>query len=240
MHVDPGDPADQFVRQPRRGASQPEAVLPLAPPTDDQVEVLVDQLGDEPGDVFGIVLQIAVDGHDHLTAGAVQTGLHGRGLTEVALQGDDLHVVAVTLPWTACLVEGVIRTAVVDEDQFPPEGPLARASCVCSARRATFVLFVVQRHDDKTSGEGRGCCVRSTVVPGWSVEIARSLAHAPGGRYGLSGGSRPWPRAPAASRARAAATTEATSRNRWRFTAACTAVSKGTPSGRNTASTPAS
>jgi hypothetical protein len=82
---DAGDAADQPIGQSGRDLAQPQVVLAITPPTRYQIQVLVDQAFDHVLDVFGIVLQIAVHHHDDLATGVIDAGLHGGGLTEVAL-----------------------------------------------------------------------------------------------------------------------------------------------------------
>jgi hypothetical protein len=65
----PGHARDQQVRDAARQEARRDPVLAVAPPAADDVEAVV-ELRDEPADVGGIVLQVAVHRHDRATAAA--------------------------------------------------------------------------------------------------------------------------------------------------------------------------
>ena len=45
----------------------------------------------EPGDFFGVVLQIAVHGDNHFSAGKIEAGFQGRSLAKIAAQPNNIH-----------------------------------------------------------------------------------------------------------------------------------------------------
>ena len=72
----PGDLADQPVRDSGGDFARHQLVLPLVPPTDDDV-VTLRHLGEEMLDIRRIVLQIPVHGHENLSARVLDPGRHG-------------------------------------------------------------------------------------------------------------------------------------------------------------------
>ena len=81
-----GDPANQLVGQQRGQQATHGRILTLVPPTAHQIEVALLQALQEEGNIGGIVLEIAIEGHDHRTAAGVESGRHGGGLPVVAAQ----------------------------------------------------------------------------------------------------------------------------------------------------------
>ncbi|MHC2456271.1 hypothetical protein ACVMIX_002912 [Rhizobium leguminosarum] len=89
MQLDAGDAADQVVGAPGGDLAQEQAVLAVLAPADQEVEFTPFQLGDHRRNVLRVVLEVAVHRRDQAALGRVDAGLHGCGLTEVALQLDD-------------------------------------------------------------------------------------------------------------------------------------------------------
>src|SRR4029077_11450697 len=83
-----GDPADEAVGHPRRDLPEQQLVLAVLAPAADDVVALV-HLGEEPGEVVGVVLLVAVHEDDDLAAGVAETGADRGGLAEVAAELDD-------------------------------------------------------------------------------------------------------------------------------------------------------
>ena len=83
----------------------------------DEVVALV-ELGQQPGDLRGVVLKVAVNSHDDVACRLGKAGVERRCLAEVASQADDAHVVlGVVEPREGA--EGAVGRAVVDEDGLP-------------------------------------------------------------------------------------------------------------------------
>ena len=61
-----------------------------------------------------VVLQVAVHGDQHLAAGVIDAGHHGRGLTGIAAELDEPQVRVGARQLQAAL-EGLVLAAVVDE-----------------------------------------------------------------------------------------------------------------------------
>ena len=106
----------------------------------------VGERGDEPRDVLGLVLEVAVHRHDDLAAGAREAGVHRRVLAEVALEADgaDARVGGVQ-PLDDR--PGAVARAVVDEDELEA-APVERRHdpAVELLERARLV---VERDDDR-------------------------------------------------------------------------------------------
>ncbi len=94
---------------------QPVASIGL--PAGDQVEPLV-ELRQEAWDLGGVVLEVAVDGHDGLALRLVESRDQRRGLAEVATEPDDADVLLGAVEARESRERSVSRS-VVDEDRLP-------------------------------------------------------------------------------------------------------------------------
>src|SRR5258708_38207244 len=87
----------------------------LAPAADDVVALF--KLGEEVGNLVGIVLEIAVHGEDEVALGVIEAGGEGGGLAEVAAELDDENA-AVDGGDLFKQSVGPGAGAIVHEDQF--------------------------------------------------------------------------------------------------------------------------
>jgi hypothetical protein len=106
-------PRDQAVREERRDPLR-ERVAPRLAPAAHHVEVFALELRHERGDVGRVVLQVAVGGHHHVAARAVEARREGGGLPEVPAQQHDLHPRVARLELEQALARAV-GAAVVDQ-----------------------------------------------------------------------------------------------------------------------------
>ena len=108
-----------------------------APPAAHHVEALV-ELGHEARDVGGVVLQVAVRGHDDLAPRVVEAGRERRGLAEVAAQAHARARGGRAPRARAMRLGGAVARAVVDEEDLvgPAQGLEARREL--RWRSATF------------------------------------------------------------------------------------------------------
>ena len=97
---------------------------------------------------FGVVLQIAVERRDQPALGLIDAGLHGRGLSEIALQRDDLQVEAGTAERCLGVGDGRIRAAVIDEHEFPAGRIIGHGSADALDEGTDAFFFVEERHDE--------------------------------------------------------------------------------------------
>src|ERR1700730_9239786 len=87
----------------------------LAPSADDVVALF--KLGEEVGNLVGIVLEIAVHGEDEVPLGVVEAGGEGGGLAEVAAKLDDENAAVYGGDFVQQAV-GAVAGSVVDEDEL--------------------------------------------------------------------------------------------------------------------------
>ena len=80
-------PAEE-VRTPGRKALK-ERIFAVLAPAADHVELVLFEVGDQLGDIGGVVLQVSVHGDDIVVLRGVNTRVHGRRLAEVAAQADE-------------------------------------------------------------------------------------------------------------------------------------------------------
>jgi len=116
-------------------------------PTAHQVVALL-QLLQQHRDISRIVLQIAIEGHDHLAAAGIETGRHCWGLAVIAAQQHrhQLRRLGRQLLQHRC---GAIAGAVVHQHQLKrsPQRPQGRQQPLHQQRQA--LLLVEQRHHDR-------------------------------------------------------------------------------------------
>ena len=116
MQIDPR----QLRHHPVGGAAgnlphQPVIAARIAPAAD-QVEAFFDFL-EKAGNLFGIVLQVAIHGNDDLAPREIKSRLQPGRLAEISPQSDDVHTMIVLVNIGKHL-EGVVPAAVVHEHQF--------------------------------------------------------------------------------------------------------------------------
>ncbi len=116
-----------------------------APAADDVVALF--ELGEEVGDLVGIVLEIAVHGEDEVALGVIEAGGEGGGLTEVAAQLDDEDARVDRGDLFEQAIGAVART-IVDEDQFEGFADLLHYGLEAVVEGGDVFFFVVERNDD--------------------------------------------------------------------------------------------
>ncbi len=94
-----------------------------------------------------VVLHVPVEGGDHLSPGVVDAGLHGGGLTEVALQGEHAHVAAVLGLGLGHGPVAAVTAAVIHQDQFPGVGIIVQGAVHLLHHGQDIVLLVVHGDD---------------------------------------------------------------------------------------------
>ena len=106
----------------RGDLAQQQSILPVLAPAGHQVQVFLQQAIDHAWNVDRVVLQVAVHGHDHVTACSIEARLHCRGLLEVSHQLDDPHMRSVRCRAAPELGGRGVGAAIVDEQDFPRKG----------------------------------------------------------------------------------------------------------------------
>ena len=129
-----GRPVADDVRRLQNQALD-EGVLPADPDADHHVGAL--ELGEEAGQVAGVVLPVGVQRGDHFAAGGLETGVHGRGETVIPVEGDDPHAEGgVAAPRGDHLGARVVGGAIVDEDALHCPRSQGRDASASSAAAA--------------------------------------------------------------------------------------------------------
>ena len=116
-----------------------------APAADDVVAFF--ELGEEGGDLVGIVLEVAVHGEDVVALGVIEPGGEGRGLTEVATELDDEDA-AVDGGDLFEEAIGSVAGTIVDKDQFEGLADLFHDGLEAIVESCDVLLFVMERNDD--------------------------------------------------------------------------------------------
>ena len=115
-------------------------------PAAGDIVTLVD-FGQQRGNVFGSVLQVAVHGDHHVAFGFVEPRREGRGLPEVAAQPDDLQV-PVGLHQVRQQLETPIGGGVIHEQNLVrPLQDLEHAGEAVVEREEGMLLVVNRNHD---------------------------------------------------------------------------------------------
>src|SRR3981081_1618149 len=117
----------------------------LAPAADDVVALF--ELGEEVGDLVGIVLEIAVHGEDEVPLGVVEAGGEGGGLAEVAAKLDDENAAVYGGDLFQQAV-GAVAGSVVDEDQFKRFADLFHFGFGAIVEGGDGFFFFMERNDD--------------------------------------------------------------------------------------------
>ena len=145
VKLHPGDPADQLVGQQRGQQAAHGRILPLVPPAAHQIEVAVLKALQKEGNIGRIVLEVAVEGHDHRSAAGVETGRHGGGLAVIAAQQHS-HQFGNPASQIAQQGRGAVAGAIVHQHHFKAErqGPQGRQHLLNQVGQAAF--FVVEGH----------------------------------------------------------------------------------------------
>ena len=138
----PGDRVEDLRRDPAR-----ERVAPLRLPARDEVVALV-ELREQPGDLGGIVLQVAVNRHDDVPGGLAEARVERRRLAEVPAQADDADVV-VRVVEPGERAEGAVGRAVVDEHGLPRPAVAVERGRQLVVEQRDAALLVVDGDDDR-------------------------------------------------------------------------------------------
>ena len=146
VDVDAGEDGHELVGGARRDAAKEDVIAALGAPAADDV-VAFFELGEEAGDLAGVVLEVAIHGEDEVALRVVEAGSEGGGLAEVAaelddedagIDGGDLFKEAV----------GAVARAVVHEDQLEGVVPLLHDGLEAVVEGGDVLLFVVEWDDD--------------------------------------------------------------------------------------------
>jgi hypothetical protein len=143
--------AAESGHEPVRGAggypAHDEVVATMrAPPAHNVVAFF--ELGEEAGDLVGIVLQVAVHGKDEVALGVVEAGSEGGGLAEVAAELDDQD----TAVYCGDLFEeavGAVAGSIVDEDQLEGLVDMLHDCLEAVVESGDILFFVMKRYDDR-------------------------------------------------------------------------------------------
>ena len=134
----------------RDGNPSRQRVAPLRLPARDEVEALV-ELREQPRDLGGIVLKVAVDRDDDVALGFLEAGLQRGGLAEVAPEPDDAHLVVLRVQ-TRERREGAVGRAVVDEDDLPRPTEWFEHGRELVVQQRDAALLVVHGDDHRDHG----------------------------------------------------------------------------------------
>src|SRR5260370_29178424 len=115
----------------------------LAPAADEVVPFF--ELGEEVGDLVGIVLEIAVHGEDEVALGVVEAGGEGGGLAEVAAELDDENA-AVDSGDLFEEAVGAVAGSIVDEDEFEGIADLLHYGFEAGVKGGDGFFFVIGRN----------------------------------------------------------------------------------------------
>ena len=117
----PGDPSDKPVGHPGGNFSGKPGVLPVFAPAGYHVVPLL-ELGQEQGDVGGIILEIRIQGDDDLSPGGLDAAGQSRALAEIAAQNEPAQP-GIALYRLAQYFRGTIGGTVIHDDDLhrPPQ-----------------------------------------------------------------------------------------------------------------------
>ena len=140
------DLAGDRVEDLRRDAPR-DRVAALRLPARDEVVALV-ELRQQPRDLGGVVLQVAVNCHDDVACRLGEAGVERRRLAEVAAQADDADVV-VRVVEPRQRAERAVGRAVVDEDGLPGAAVAVERRGQLVVEQRDAALLVVHGDDDR-------------------------------------------------------------------------------------------
>lgn len=146
------DPATHAVGHLRRDPAHP-AVVARGADADDHVEIL--EGGEKTGDVRRIVLQIRVEGHQHLTPGESEAVGQGGALPALARQPEHLDA-GFLAGQLAQHVEGTVGARVVDEDDLVLVTTGGHGELDLARQNAQVLFLVVGGYDDGNAGPVHG------------------------------------------------------------------------------------
>ena len=151
-HADVRGGLADHVEQARGAAAEPGILAVLAVAADHVVPVV--DFRQQFGNLLRRVLQIGVERHDHLAAGALE-GRHDRHvLAEVAVEVDHAHLFRALLVEIPQQCERIVAAAVVGKKDFVGlADPVEHRRQTRKQCRQVF-LFVVHRYDDCEIGLG--------------------------------------------------------------------------------------
>ena len=130
-----------------RGDAARDRIAPLGLPARDEVVALV-ELREQPRDLGGVVLEVAVNCHDDVACGLGEAGVERRRLAEVAPQANDAHVVVrVVEPRQGA--ERAVGRAVVDEDGLPGAAVAVERGGQLVVEQRDAPLLVVHGDNDR-------------------------------------------------------------------------------------------
>ena len=149
MELDSGELGHHPVRNPARQPACQPPVPPLgSPPADDVVSLF--NFGHEGGDLFRVVLQVAIHGDDDVAARGIKACLECRGLAKVPAQDDNFYAGVARVDFVERL-QGVVRTAVVDEDNLIRFIEPCHYLSQSHVKRGDVCSLVVERHHNGES-----------------------------------------------------------------------------------------
>ena len=148
---DAGGPRDEPIGEERRDLLGERIVTVLPPAADDVVALALVELEEHGADVLRVVLKVAVGGHDHASAGMVETGGERRGLPEVPSQAQDAKRGFGLRKFEGALPGAVLRPVVDEQDLVRPAQRFERLLQFATEIRDTLDL-VVEGNDDRDLG----------------------------------------------------------------------------------------
>ena len=142
---DTGEPRNQAVGNPRWDLPRDQGIVAILPPARHNVVARIELL-QEPGDIGRVILAIAIDGHEDLTARLVKRGRQRRGLAAVAPKEHDPDVLRIA-PLDRLQPRGrAVGRAIIDEDQLIPHRQAAQHRVELGVQRLDVVDLVENRN----------------------------------------------------------------------------------------------
>ena len=124
-----------------------ERVVTILPPARNHV-VTGFELFQQPGNVRRVVLPVAVDRDQDLSARQVEGGRQGRRLATVAPQEHNPHVLGVNALNRLELCRRAVGRTVIDKDQLVIDGQRPQYGIELGVKRLDVVDFVEHRNQD--------------------------------------------------------------------------------------------
>ena len=141
---------DEAIREPAHEVPADRRVLPRAAPSRAHVETFAEPR-EQQRNVFRIVLQVRIHRNDDLARCEIEARLHGRGLSEVAAEVNDLEARMLRCHFVEQCGTAV-GAAVVDEDDFPRLAQLLQRREESFAQRGQAFFFVEDGNRDRYGG----------------------------------------------------------------------------------------